>query len=228
MSDEPLTPQDTGEEEFRDLATLGRHHTQQIWSVDDLGFDLTLEQQLFVRSYLIDRNGIAAVIRLGYQGERQQLKRAADRFLSSTVVQDAIKEGAQRLMDRLEVTADRVNRDIASIAFTNVGDLVHFDGVTTRILPSQFWPEHAKVAVKALKVGQFGVTVEFHDKQKALDFLAKQTGLAETEEQADQRRAEAAAEAALIKIMDVVTRNREIKQARVISQDGVQVEDGHK
>lgn len=198
------------------LALLGRHNAQEIWAVDDLGFDLTLEQQLFVRSYLIDRNDIAAVIRLGYQGERSALKRAASKFLSSTVVQDAIKAGAQRLMERLEISADRVNRDIAAVAFTDVTDILHFDGVNTRILPSHMWPEHVKVAVKGIKHGQFGVSLEFHDKMKALDFLAKQTGLSESEEQADQRRAEAAAEAALIKMMEVVSRARELKPAKAI------------
>lgn len=199
-------------------AMRGRHNAQEIWSFDDLGFELTIEEQLFVRSYMIDRNEIAALRRLGYvDHDRGQLKRIAHRFLRSVVVQDAIAECAKRMMDRLEITADRVNQHIACIAFTDVHDVVQFTDTGARILPSHLWPAHARVSLKSVKNGQFGVNLEFHDKHKALDFLAKQTGLDSSEKDAALAQAEAAAQIAVGKILDVVGRAQEIKAAKVVS-----------
>lgn len=199
-------------------AQRGRYQAQEIWSFDDLGFDLTIEEQLFVRSYMIDRNEIAALRRLGYVDHaRVQLKRIAHRFLRSTVVQDAIAECAKRMMNRLEITADRVNEHIACIAFTEVHDVVRFTDHGAQILPSHLWPKHARVSLKSVKNGQFGVNLEFHDKHKALDFLAKQTGLDSSEKDAALAQAEAAASVAVTKILEVVGRAQELKAAKVVS-----------
>lgn len=199
-------------------AMRGRHNAQEIWSFDDLGFNLTIEEQLFVRSYMIDRNEIAALRRLGYvEQSREQVKRIAHRFLRVPEVQDAIAECAKRMMDRLEITADRVNQHIAAVAFTDVHDVVQFTDLGARILPSHLWPKHARIALKSVKNGQFGVNIEFHDKHKALDFLAKQTGLDSSEKDAALAQAESAAQIAVGKILDVVGRAQEIKAAKVIS-----------
>jgi len=188
----------------------GRYLAQEIWATDDLGHDLTLEEQLFVRSYMIDRNEVSAMARLGYDiDDRAKLKRMASRYLASTVVQDAIKAHAEALMKKLEISAEHVNQKIADIAFTDLTDVMLFDHLGNTLLPSHLWPEHARTAVKSVKAGQFGMQIEFHDKFKSLDFLAKQTGLAESEETAEQRRADAAAETALFKMMEVVKKNQE-------------------
>lgn len=200
------------------LGQRGKHQAHQIWSFDDLGFELTVEEQLFVRSYMIDRNEIAALRRLGYvDQDRVQLKRIAHRFLRVAEVQRAIEEAARRMMNKLEITAERVNQQIACIAFTDVHDVVQFTDQGAQILPSHLWPKHARVSLKSVKNGQFGVNLEFHDKHKALDFLAKQTGLDSSEKDAALAQAEAAAQLAVGKILDVVGRAQEIKAAKVIS-----------
>ena len=205
------------------IGQRGKHQAFQIWSFDDLGFNLTIEEQLFVRSYMIDRNEIAALRRLGYVDQsREQLKRIAHRFLRIEEVQRAIEECARRMMDKLEITAERVNQQIACIAFTDVHDVVQFSDQGATILPSHLWPKHARVSLKSVKNGQFGVNLEFHDKHKALDFLAKQTGLDSSEKDAALAQAEAAASIAVGKILDVVARAKELKQAKVISDHSVE------
>lgn len=191
-------------------ALRGRYMAHHIWATDPLGFDLTVDESLFVRSYLIDRDEIKALQRLGYDHPKDKLKRMANRHLSNVEVQDAIKAGAEKLMQSLEVTAAHVTQKFAEIAFTDLTDIMQFDGTSMQMLPSHLWPAHVRTAVKSVKHGQFGLQVEFHDKTKALDVLAKQTGAVESDELAEQRRANAAAEAAMAKIMEVVKRNREL------------------
>lgn len=196
-------------------AQRGKYQAYQIWAFDDLGFDLTVEEQLFIRSYMIDRNEIAALRRLGYVNhDRVQLKRIAHRFLRVAAVQEAIAHCAKQMMDRLEISAEKVNAHIASIAFTNIHDVVQFDGVRSEILPSHLWPQHARIALKSVKNGQFGINLEFHDSHKALDFLAKQTGLDSSEKDAAVAQAEAAAGMAINKFLEVVGRAQEIRQIK--------------
>lgn len=196
----------------------GRAIAFDIWQSDDLGYDLTVDEQLFVRSYVVDRNEMAALARLGYDvsTDRQRCKRIAERYLRNVSVQDAIAKLTKSMMDRLEITAERVQREIGNIAFTNVTDVMRFDAHSQELLPSHLWPEHAKTAVKSVSQGQFGLKVEFHDKKPALDFLAKTTGLTSGEENAEAERMAAAAAAAMTKIMTVVGRSRELKHAKVL------------
>lgn len=214
----------TREHEPQDItaAMRGKHLAYNIWSFDDLGHDLTIEEQLFVRSYMIDRNEVASLRRLGYVNETPaQLRRIAHRFLRSVHVQDAIRSQAEKLMKKLDITAEHVNEKIAHIAFTDIHDIAVFDGVAFQMLPSQLWPAHARTAVKSVKNGQFGLNVEFYDKQKSLDFLAKQTGLDTTEKDKALAQAEVAAQMAIGKIVDVVARVHELKQAKVVEDKRV-------
>jgi phage terminase small subunit len=194
------------------VAQRGRYMAQEIWAFDDTGYNLTVEEQLFVRSYIIDRNEIAALKRLGYDDSTlDSLRRMAKRHLRSAEVQGAIEVMAKNMMSKLEITAENVNRSMASIAFTDITEIMQFDGVSSTLLPSHLWPKHAQISVKSVKAGQFGLNIEFHDKQKALDFLAKQTGLVDSEVDSSRAAAEAAASSAVNKIMEVVARSQQLK-----------------
>jgi phage terminase small subunit len=184
---------------------------------------LTVEEQLFVRSYIIDRNEVAAMRRLGYNKDNPTLKRWAERHLSNPEVQGAIAKLAKTMMERLQVEADNVNRGVAAIAFTDATEILHYDGMHTTILPTHLWPEHAKKAVAGIKAGQFGVEVKFYDKQRSLEFLSKQLGLNRDEENAAIATANAAANMAISKILDVVARKQDLLPARVVESEIIDV-----
>jgi phage terminase small subunit len=150
---------------------------QDIWSRDRLDFDLTLEEQLFVRSYIIDRNPLAAVTRLGYLGTTSQLRAQAARMLAKSVVKEAIEFLAKQLMERLDVTAERVQRQIASVAFFDPREVMEFDNMGVKLLNSKFWREDQVAAIKSIKMGQNGIEMQMYDRLKANEMLAKQLGV---------------------------------------------------
>jgi phage terminase small subunit len=75
---------------------------------------------IFIREYMVDRNGTRAAIAAGYA--RNSASVTASRMLRNAKVQVEIEEITQERLKRLEVTAGNVLRELAKIAFANIGD----------------------------------------------------------------------------------------------------------
>ena len=86
---------------------------------------LTGKQDLFCREYIIDHNAVQAAIRAGYS------KKTAHQIGPENLRKPSIKERLEQLtkpkIDKLEITAERVLREIALIAFSNIQDLFDED-----------------------------------------------------------------------------------------------------
>lgn len=174
-----------------------------IWGHDDTGHDLTLEQALFVRSYMIDRNGIAALRRLNYTHPTLELKKKAERFLSNAEVQGAIEVFGKRMMAKLEITAERIQQRLAAVAFFDPREVMEFDHNGVRMLHSRLWPDHAMSAVQSIEMGQFGPKLKLYDSMKATEMLAKQLQLMPDEtSEAAAAAARAAGEAIVEKLFE--------------------------
>src|SRR5689334_10509988 len=78
------------------------------------------KRAVFVREYLIDRNGTRAAIEAGYA--RKSASVTSCRLLRNAKVQAAVSELTEQRLERLEVTADTVLQELAKIAFANIGD----------------------------------------------------------------------------------------------------------
>lgn len=181
----------------------------QIWAYSETGHDLTVEEQMFVRSYVIDRNDVAAMRRIGYVHEDSRtLKRRAERMLASAEVQDAIKVQCERLMQALDITAERVNQRVAQIAFFDPGQVMEWDHNGVKMMHSKFWTEGQRANVASVKMGKEGIEIRLADRQKALDFLGKQLNLVDDDAERMRQAAAAAAEAAVGKVAEVVQRMR--------------------
>jgi phage terminase small subunit len=83
---------------------------------------LSLKHQKFVAEYLVDKNATQAAIRAGYS-ERTARQQGA-RLLSKAVIADAIAEKAEKQVEKLEITAERILRELALIGFANMEDYV--------------------------------------------------------------------------------------------------------
>lgn len=177
-----------------------------IWSYDDIGVPLNLEEQLFVRSYIVDRNEVAALRRIGHRNaEVGTLKARAKKYLASANVQEAIDFLAKRMMERLAITADKVQEQIAAVAFFDPREVMEFDKYGINLLHSRFWTREQAAAVKSIKQGANGVEIVLYDRLKANELLAKQLGV----QPEDNDRAEAqriAAEAASNKMLQYFER----------------------
>lgn len=180
----------------------------KLWSQTDTGHDLTLEEALFCRSYIVDRNPIAALKRLDYEGSMQTLKRMAERHLANPEVIGCINTLAKQMMEKLDITAEKVNKHLANMAFFDIRQIAWFDGTSMQVLDSRLWPEEAVAAVQSVKqTKDAGIEIKMVDKLTATKQLAAQLNLLQDPDEMDKKRhAEAAAEAVVNRIAQIAER----------------------
>lgn len=179
---------------------------ETMWSFDDPGYDLTVEEQLFCRSYIIDRNPVAALRRLNYAGDSPALRRIANKFLAKVEVKDCVDTLAARMMAKLDVTAEKVQRKIASAAFFDPREVLRFDGHRMQVLDSKFWSEEQAAAIQSVKLGKDGVELKFYDRLRATEMLSKQLGTL-PEESSEAAAARIAAQSVVDKLVGMIRRS---------------------
>lgn len=86
---------------------------------------LTPKQQRFVEEYLIDLNATQAAIRAGYSPKTARAIGAEN--LTKPDIQTAIAQVRAELSARTRVTAERVVRELARIAFAQITDAVSWN-----------------------------------------------------------------------------------------------------
>lgn len=89
---------------------------------------LNPRHQRFVAEYLIDQNATAAYIRAGYKASAASAKVNASRLLTNADIRAAIATGQTKLLDKLELTAERVLLELARIAFFDARKMFNADG----------------------------------------------------------------------------------------------------
>lgn len=155
-----------------------QRQAETVWQYDELPFNITLEEQIFVRSYIIDRNEVAAMRRLGHlHDDASKLKSRAKKYLAKPEVGLAVEFLARRLMEKLDVTAEKVQRQIASVAFFDPREVMTFDNHGAQLLHSRYWTREQAAAIHTIKVGQYGVELKMYDRLKASEMLSKQLGM---------------------------------------------------
>ena len=87
---------------------------------------MTPKQAAFVQQYLIDKNATRAAIRAGYSAKTASS--AGERLLRNVEVCAAIERGMSDLASRLGITAERVLRERARLAFFDPRKLLDKDG----------------------------------------------------------------------------------------------------
>lgn len=193
-------------EALHDYDTYVQAQAATIWQYDELPFILSLEEQLFVRSYVIDRNEVAAMRRLGHAiDDHTKLKARAKRYLSKPEVSGAVDFLAKRLMEKLDVTAEKVQRQIAAVAFFDPREVMTFDQYGIRMIHSRFWSSEQAAAIQSIKMGQNGIEIKLYDRLRANEMLAKQIKL-QPDDTDPAEAARAGADAALEKIFSVFDR----------------------
>lgn len=140
------------------------------------GLRLTEKQQRFCEEYLIDLNATQAAIRAGYSPRTANEQGA--RLLANVSISKAIAQAMAERSRRTGVSADRVVRELARIAFANAGDLIDASDAT---LKSDAVPDDL-AAIQSIKVkdlGDLGVEREIRlaDKLKALELLGRHLGI---------------------------------------------------
>ncbi len=144
---------------------------------------ITEAHRRFVDEYLTDLNGTRAY-RVAYPGASYAAARTnAGRLLALPAVAREVRAGRAAQRKRTRVTADRVVRELAAIAFSDIGDLFDSNG---RPIPVHRLDPVTRRAIAAVSIGRVdgpaGVvrekfSVRFWDKLRALELLARYLGL---------------------------------------------------
>ncbi len=146
----------------------------------DLEKPLTLKQRRFVDEYLLDMNATAAAKRAGY-GERSASTNGYG-FLQRPNVAAAIEARLAERRERMAVTTERVIRELARIAFADIGRIMTWSGDDMNVTPPALLSEDdraaiAEIAVVRRKNGDVAARVVLCDKERALEALCRFLGL---------------------------------------------------
>jgi phage terminase small subunit len=140
------------------------------------GPKLTPKQTRFVEEYLVDLNASAAALRAGYKSGD-----IGRQLITKTHVQEAIAAAKAKRSLRTQIKADRVLRELARIAFSDMRRLVAWgpDGVSfidSACLSAAAAACVAEVSQIASKVGK-SIKIKVHPKPQALNLLGQHLGL---------------------------------------------------
>lgn len=136
---------------------------------------LTDKQQKFCDEYLIDLNATQAAIRAGYN--EKTAYSMGQRLLKNVEVQKYLQQRKAERMERVEVTQDRVVKELASIAFAKATDYVTIRSGIVRIKDTDQLSDDQVRAIAGIKEGANGIEIKMNDKEKALELLGKHLGM---------------------------------------------------
>jgi phage terminase small subunit len=163
---------------------------------------LTPKQEQFVAEYLIDLNGTQAAIRAGYS--QKTANEQAARLLANVSVAQLIAVRRKEHQANTGITAERVLKEVAGLAFFDVRKLVNADGSPKRItdLDDETARAIQGIDLQMVKDGEndFALVRKYKvaDKNAALEKLMKHLGLFE-KDNSQNNPAEAMA-----KLLDIV------------------------
>lgn len=140
---------------------------------------LTPKQQRFVEEYLVDLDASAAARRAGYSV--RTAGQVGYQLLQKTSIAESISAAQLARSQRTQVTADRVVRELARIAFADVRALFQWGPDGVKLLKSADLTDDQAAAVESVaeSVTQGGGSLKLktHSKVAALQLLGKHLGM---------------------------------------------------
>lgn len=141
---------------------------------------LSPKQAIFVEEYLVDLNAKQAAIRSGYSAKTAEV--IGYQLLQKTSVRDALQAAQRERSARTGITADRVLKEIARVAFADPRAVMTWgaNGVTLREsseLSDDAAAALAEVSETWTDSGGGSRKVRMHNKVEALEKLARHVGL---------------------------------------------------
>ncbi|MEA4947063.1 MAG: terminase small subunit [Oscillospiraceae bacterium] len=140
---------------------------------------LSEKQQLFVSEYLVDLNATQAAIRAGYSAKTAA--EAGYKLVHKGLTAAEIARAQADRSRRTGITADRVLRELARVAFCNPDDVIDF---STAEVKADATEDNLRCIAGVKLKSMYGDTgtmtereIKLCDKLKALDMLAKHLGM---------------------------------------------------
>lgn len=138
---------------------------------------LTHKQQRFCDEYMIDLNATQAAIRSGYS--KKTASRIGQENLYKPVIAQEIKRRQDELAKKAEITQEMIIRELARVAFSDLGDYLVYDSDGNVIPHPSDKVDTAPISAVTSKPGAFGHEFKFklHDKIAALKLLGQHIGM---------------------------------------------------
>jgi phage terminase small subunit len=149
-----------------------------------LSLKLTPKQKLFCKYYLISLNATDAAIKAGYS--KKTANRIGTENLSKPVIREYLESQMKSKEQELDISVDRILKELASIAFLDISEFYNEDGTLKNIKEIN---ETARRAIQSVTTREEqGATVEDgeikpqffnvnnikeNDKLKSLELLCK-------------------------------------------------------
>jgi phage terminase small subunit len=135
-------------------------------------------QRRFIDEYLVDLNGTQAAIRAGYAPKRAS--NSAWRLLRRPAIAAAVHEAMAARETRTRITADRVLKEYARIAFADMRRVTEWGPEGVKLRPHTAVSEDDAAAIAEIASGSDKGgrgRIKLHDKKGALDAIARHLGL---------------------------------------------------
>lgn len=136
---------------------------------------MTAKERRFVDEYLISGNATEAAISAGYA--KRSAANTGWRLMRKAEISAAIADRAKAVANKADVTAERVLREYARLAFGDPRSVADWgpDGVALR--PSSELTDEQAALIESVRETKDGVAFKLHSKVAALEGLAKHLGL---------------------------------------------------
>jgi phage terminase small subunit len=138
---------------------------------------LTDKQARFCEEYLKDLNSTKAALRSGYSAKT--CRAIGCENLTKPIIQERIRKKIKQISEDNEITVERIVKEIASAAFSNVADLFDESG---NLKDMKELEREVAAAISSIDIseistaqGEIGTTTKIRlwDKLKALEMLAR-------------------------------------------------------
>jgi len=141
---------------------------------------LTPKQKLFVKEYLVDLNATQAALRAGYS-ERSAHAQGKEN-LQKPPIREKIDKALAERSERTEVTADKVLRELARIAFSELREAVEWDASGVELKNSGDLHEDISRAISEVSESRGAgretkLGIKLHSKTRALEMLGRHLGM---------------------------------------------------
>lgn len=134
-------------------------------------------EMLFLSEYMKDWNGTQAMLRAGITTKPSVAKVYASEWLVRPHVIAELADRRQLLMEKHELTLDRLLEELRRVGFANISDLIKWDADGLTLRPSSTLPESQLAAVAEVSEissnGKTRLAVKMHPKLDALCQLLK-------------------------------------------------------
>ncbi len=122
----------------------------------------------FCLAYVIDLNGAKAAIAAGYSAKGAEVR--ASELLRKRKVRDRIAELTKKHADKLEITAERVLQELASLAFLDPRKFFDETGTLKRIVDLD---DATAASIAGFEGTDYGMRIKFVDKGVNLERLGR-------------------------------------------------------